>query len=85
MNMNFKGDARALNIVHFQKGKVFWNQLDEIYHFSWVHKETKKLHFQREPPIDWRIQITCLASYANKKRESQSRDLNMLHIWAWLN
>ena len=52
MNMNFKGDARALNIVHFQKGKVFWNQLDEIYHFSWVHKQTKKLHFQREPPTE---------------------------------
>ncbi len=41
MNMNFKGDARALNIVHFQKGNVFWNQLDEIYNFSWVHKQTK--------------------------------------------
>ncbi len=49
MNMTFKGNAQALNIVHFQKGKVFWNQLDEIYHFSWVHKESKNFIFKGNP------------------------------------
>ena len=39
MNMNFKGNARALNIVHFQKEKVFRNQLAELYHFSYEHKK----------------------------------------------
>ena len=31
MNLNFKGLDPWLKFVHFQKGKVFWNELTEFY------------------------------------------------------
>ena len=31
MNLNFKCNDLHLNIIHFQKGKVFWNHLTEFY------------------------------------------------------
>ncbi len=68
MNMNFKGDARALNIVHFQKGKVFWNQLDEIYHFSWVHNKKPKNFIFKGNPLTDDIRLKNLWGYVAAQR-----------------
>ena len=41
MNMNFKRrDRRLLNIVHLKKGKVFRNQLAELYQIRPVPKKS---------------------------------------------
>ena len=60
MNMNFKSHDRHLNIVHFQKIKVFWNQLTEFYQIRPV------------PDRVWKKGRTLFCDHSSKKQRDNS-------------